>query len=269
MSVRKSDEQNLNEMLQDMKANTPITQTAPGGTARAVLEIFNQRLSTTYDYIDDKMMMAYVSTATGIYLDMIGELLDCTRLPNETDGNYRYRITQKVYVAAKSNETALKALCLQVDGVNDVIFTPYTHGMGSFTVHVISDELDTPIQLINQVQSILDENQAAGVRGIAAKPILIPVDVIIRTVVTSGVTQQEASSIAYDIKTKVESYIKELGMGSPIRSMDIYQIAYRARVAEVSIENIKINDREISGSPSEYAIQWDARYYPRDVKVIV
>jgi hypothetical protein len=267
--VRKEKEQNLDEMLEDMKSNTPITKTSAGGVARSMLEIFNERIDNTYDYIDANIIASRFSTASGSILDSFGELVGCTRLPNETDGNYRYRITQQSYIAAKSNETAIRMKCLEIDGVNDVTLTPYTRGIGSFTVHVISSDIDTPDDLITKVQKVIDENQATGVRGIAAKPILVPVDIVIRLVLASGVTSQEGNSITYSIRSKIESYIKGLGMGNPINTMDIYHIAEMTRIAEASIETVKINSRTVTGSQAEYLCKWDERYYPREVTVIV
>lgn len=265
---RKDKNQNLNEMLDDMKNNTPITKTSEGGMARSLIEIFNERIDDTYDYIDDNIYASRFSSASGSNLDDIGELFGCTRLIDETDGNYRYRITQQGYVAAKSNEIAIRMKCLEVEGVRDVILTPYTRGIGSFTVHVLSDELDTPDDLINKVQKVINDNQAAGVRGVAAKPKLIPVDITIRLVLSSGVTSQESNSIAYDIHSKIETYIKGLGMGNPIKIMDIFNIAEQPRIAETSIEVVKINSRTITGSQTEYICKWDERYYPRDIIIV-
>jgi hypothetical protein len=266
--VRKEKDQTLSEMLDDMKANTPITQTAEGGVARSLLEVFNERLDNTYDYADTGIAMAFLSTSSGSNLDKIGALLDCTRLTNESDTNYRYRISQQVYVAAKSNETALKLKCLTIPDVVDVIMTKYTYGIGSFTVHVISDELNTPDSLVAQVQSILDSNQAFGIRGVATKPKLVPIDVTIRLVMNSGVTSQESNSIAYTIKTKIEDYITSLSMGSSVESMKFYQIADQSRIADVSVESVVIDSKVISGSPTEYTCKWNERFYPGTIKII-
>lgn len=268
MATREDKTEVLNGMLEDMKNNTPITQIAEGGLARSILEIFNERIDTTYNYVDDLSPMAYVSTATGSYLDRIGELVDCERLSNELDENYRYRITQQVHVAAKSNKDALVLKCLEVEGINDVILTPYTYGIGSFTAHIISEDLDTPDELVLQAQAILNENQAAGVRGIAEKPELVSIDIVVRLVLMAGVTSQEGRSISYDIQTKIEDYVKELGMGNSINSMDIYQIADSAKVAEVSVESVKINSKEIDTLQPEYSIKWNERCYPREIKII-
>jgi hypothetical protein len=256
-------------MLTDMKTNTPITQTAEGGTARSVLEVVNERLDDTYDYVDIGISAAYVSTATGNDLDKIGALLNCSRLTNESDTNYRYRVTQQVYIAAKSNKIALKLKCLAVSGVTNIIETPYTYGLGSFTFHVISNDLDTPDSLVRAVQAVIDENKAEGIKGIAAKPKLVPVDISVRLVLAPGVTTQEGNSISYDVQSKIEDYVNDLGMGTPINSMDVYQIAGQSRVTEVSVELVRINNRVVGGSPTEYACKWDERFYSRTIKVIV
>jgi hypothetical protein len=92
---------------------------------------------------------------------------------------------------------------------------------------------------------------------------------VIRLVLASGVTSQEGNSIAYSVRSTIESYIKGLGMGKTIKVMDIFHIADMPRIAEASIESVKINSRSITGSLVEYACKWDERYYPREVTVIV
>ena len=255
-------------MLENMKNKTPITDTSEGSIGRGFLEIFNSRIEDSLDYVDDTFIMAYVSRAIGSSLDLVGELVDCDRKVNESDDNYRYRITKQVHIAAKSNREAIKAKCLEVEGVKDVYLTRYTHGIGSFTVHVVSDEFDTPDSLVNQVQAVIDENQAEGVKGVAAKPKLVPIDIVIRAVPVSGVSKEESSSIAYDIKSKIDEYIKQLNMGQPINSMDVYRIAKNSRIAETSIESLKVNSREVSKSLSQYNVRWDEKCYPRQLEII-
>ena len=67
------------DSLADLSQNTRITRLGPGGLARSLLEAVNRRLAEAYDTFDLNMAQAFVSTATGQYLDLIGGLLGVVR----------------------------------------------------------------------------------------------------------------------------------------------------------------------------------------------
>jgi uncharacterized phage protein gp47/JayE len=69
----------LNESLVALTAQTKISQLGPGSKARALLEIINSRLAAAYQYIDQRLANALLASATGIYLDFLGDILACPR----------------------------------------------------------------------------------------------------------------------------------------------------------------------------------------------
>ena len=114
--------------------------TSPGAIAKLFMNIVNQNISNLYDTLTVNHIRAFVTTADGAALDAIGVLVQCFRLKDETDDNFRYRIVNQCLTLATSNETAIRLTALTVEGVNDVILKPYSMGAGSFTVIVLSDE---------------------------------------------------------------------------------------------------------------------------------
>ena len=86
MAYSKSYETLIRESLNDLRANTNITQLVPGAKARALLENFNSRLAGAYQYFDNSLVNQFLSSATGDFLDLIGDLLSCPRL-NATFAN--------------------------------------------------------------------------------------------------------------------------------------------------------------------------------------
>jgi uncharacterized phage protein gp47/JayE len=68
------------ESINDLSKNTSITRLSPGGFARAILESINRRISEAYDVFDLNLARAFVSSAPGQYLELIGALLGVTRL---------------------------------------------------------------------------------------------------------------------------------------------------------------------------------------------
>jgi uncharacterized phage protein gp47/JayE len=71
----------MTDSISDLSTNTTITRFAPGAIARSLLEATNQRLSEAYEIFDVNMAQAFVSAATGQWLDYIGILLGVTRIP--------------------------------------------------------------------------------------------------------------------------------------------------------------------------------------------
>jgi uncharacterized phage protein gp47/JayE len=69
----------ITDSVEDLVSRTNITRLSAGSIARALLESVNIRLSEAYDSFDINLARAFVSTAPGQYLDLIGILLGITR----------------------------------------------------------------------------------------------------------------------------------------------------------------------------------------------
>lgn len=131
----------------------------------------------------------------------------------ENDNNYRYRISNATLSAEKANETAIRLAALSVDGVADVHMSPYARGMGSYDVLVIPTEGLADSTLIAQVQDAIEEVQAYGIRGTAAAPGVVPVDIEVRVIFVEGVTDGEQESIRARVKTAIERYVVSIPIG--------------------------------------------------------
>lgn len=69
----------LQDSLDTLNSNTGITQTTPGGKARAILEIMATEHGRLAESFDIEIAEAFVRTASGDSLDLIGELVGVTR----------------------------------------------------------------------------------------------------------------------------------------------------------------------------------------------
>jgi len=69
------------QSLEDLSQFTNITRLGVGGKARALLDAVSKRLEEAYDTFDVNLARAFLSSAPGQYLDLIGELLGEPRLP--------------------------------------------------------------------------------------------------------------------------------------------------------------------------------------------
>ncbi len=262
----KKESQIFEEMMAELEQTTGINDNSPGAIARSILEVINRKLNSFYRYFDEYAAMIFVSVAEGDYLDMIGQLLNCTRLPTELDHNYRYRITNQAFSAAAANRTAIRLKCLSIPGVKDIIMTPFTRGSGSFTVHVITDELDTPEAIMQQVRSAVLEIKAEGVRAIISKPLLCPIDLEFSAALQSrSNTPMESASLT--MKEQIKDHVDKIGIGEPIFIQKIMAIAMLSQdISEVYLTSFKINEEPMI-IRDRYQLNWDERPYLRDVKV--
>jgi uncharacterized phage protein gp47/JayE len=80
MAYTKSYDNLMQESLAALTSQTNITQLVPGAKARALLEILNTRLAGAYQYLDQTVLNLWLATATGTYLELLGDLLACPRL---------------------------------------------------------------------------------------------------------------------------------------------------------------------------------------------
>jgi hypothetical protein len=238
------------EVLADLQARltekTDITNVDPGSVARTFLDVLSEEFYEFYSELDLSVTMGFVSTATGSYLNMIGQLLNCPRNAGETDDNYRARITNQVYIVAGANLTSIRLKGLTVDGVKDLVFKQYTHGAGSFTCYVISQTPDTDRSTLSAVQSIIDDTKAYGVYAEVLSPVLIPVELMVRLVFSNDVSTAEKGTIRQNASMALGNYIGNLSMGdSFILNEAIQQIMdVSPKIIDLDIYGLAINNTQ-------------------------
>jgi uncharacterized phage protein gp47/JayE len=255
-------EEELNAYALEMLGKTNISNDKPGARARIILEIENKVLRSYYSALDFNVTMAFVSKAKDAFLDEIGALLNCTRVEGEDEENYRYRITQQVYVAEGCNQTAIRLAALSVENVVDVVLTPYTFGTGSFSVHVITDSLSTLPDTVRKVQEEMDKVQAFGVKGTAVAPKTLSVGCGLILSFAIGVSDKTKRSIASDTKRAIKSYINSLSMGEELVMSSIIQIARDA--GKNKVKDAVISRMEVDKQPillNNYIPYWDEKLY--------
>lgn len=86
------------EMVIDLTSNTRITRTSPGSKARAIVEIVGRNLNQAYKIFDLNFARAFLSGASGKYLDLIGEILGTPRLGSEIANADASTAIQKFFV---------------------------------------------------------------------------------------------------------------------------------------------------------------------------
>ncbi len=189
--------------------------TTPGGIAKLFADILNKNISDFYETLTINHMQAFVTTATGDFLDAIGVLLNCTRDTDnsETDDNYRNRITHQVLSLSMANETAIRLVVLQVDGVEDVILKRYSHGPGSFTVLPLINSSYDVATVIAAVEEAVLKVCSYGEKIVVKAPSIKYVKMTISLIFSINTTDVEKQNTAVAVRENVIDYINSLSAG--------------------------------------------------------
>jgi len=103
------------ESLEDLAINTNITRLSAGGIARGLLESVNKRMAESYSTFDQGLARAFVSSAPGQYLDLIGTLLGVEREASVAANVDAETEVIKLYVDSGTFG--------DINGSNDIVFS--------------------------------------------------------------------------------------------------------------------------------------------------
>ena len=230
-----------------------------GSIAKLFMNIVNKNIANLYNTLTVNHLRSFVTTSDGKALDAIGKLLCCTRLENETDDNYRYRITQQCLVLATSNETAIRLTALLVDGVTDVVLKPYSMGAGSFTVIVLSDEDVTSTGILEAVRKKLLDVHGYGIRYNVITPTLTYVSIKQHLYIKDNISDMEKQEIRYNVQLALADYLSNLTIGEDIVVDKITQIIMNVSNNIVEESNVEFR---INGEKALYVNQ-SCRWFER------
>jgi uncharacterized phage protein gp47/JayE len=186
---------------------------SPGSIAKLFLNIVNSNIADLYTTLSVNHLRAFVTTADNDALDAIGSLLQCYRLKNESDDNYRYRITNQCLTLATSNYTAVRLTALTTDDVEDVVLQEYSMGAGSFTVIVITNSDVTPQEVLERVDARLKDVHGYGIRYNVVSPTLNYIKLTQQLYFTDNVSDIEKQDIRYSVQQVIMDYLANLKIG--------------------------------------------------------
>lgn len=264
----KSSDEMLQEMMTDLQEKTGINNFNPGSVARSLLETYNRSMNTAYEYLNLYAGMTFLSTAEGPYLDMIGYVTNCFRRAGENNENYRFRISKQVFSAATANKTAIRLACLSVPNVVDVKMTPYTHGSGSFSIQILTDELEPSPSTLEAAKKIVEDVKAEGVRAMVSIPRPVPLDLEFSFSYRKG-SNTSSDVLSQQAKTKIQQYLDSMGIGAELSIQKIISeaMAHEA-IDQLLLSSFKIDNEHII-IREMYPLKWDERAYIRNVQLKV
>lgn len=259
-------EQLQEEALQRLQ-NTPLRDSGPGSVVRLLLAVVNSVLAEYYQQLDVIHMNSYVSTASGDFLDLLGEIVHCKRRENEPDDEYRYRISQQALADATANRMAIRLAALSVEGVKDVIFHEYALGTGSCALYVIIDDISQQDSILAAVKENVESAKATGMRIEVLTPKLIPIGLKMALIFKGGTLDLDRQSITSFVEQTVAAYLNSLYPGNPVVIDDIigravsagaYDSSSESSIAEVCILALTRDGKEVS-IEDQYC-RWNERF---------
>lgn len=211
----------------------------PGAICRLFLSVVNNRIAAAYRALTVNHIRAFLSTADGEALDMIGKLLNCQR-NGDTDENYKFKISKQCLVLASSNETAIRLAVLSVEGVADVKLKPYGMGAGTFVVIVVVDNSVTnPDGVIKAVEKQVAGTVGYGIKPRITTPTLTRVKMKFKLYIDESVSDFDAQTIRYDVQYAISQYIENLNIGEDIIIDQITQEIMNVSDSIISHQNIE------------------------------
>lgn len=186
---------------------------SPGSIAKLFLNIINSSIADLYTTLTVNHLRAFVTTADSDALDAIGSLLQCTRLDNENDDNYRYRITNQCLTLATSNYTAVRLTALTTEGVEDVVLKEHSMGAGSFTVIVLTNKDVTPQDVLDEVSNRLKDVHGYGIRYNVITPTLNYIKLTHQLLFANNISDIDKQDIRYAVQQEIVDYLSNLKIG--------------------------------------------------------
>jgi hypothetical protein len=262
--LKKDIDQLMDESLVEAKG-MGLTEEDAGGVVRLLLYLFNKRLAAYYETFDLNMTQALVSNASDFYLEKIGRLVDCTRQNGEDTEAFRYRMTKQIQIVASSNYTAVRLAILSVEGVQEVKLKRFTHGTGSFSAYIVSEDPITPQAILDEVNAKINMGvEGYGIRAEAFRPVIKPIELKIRLIFSNTVTDLDKQLATAQAQEAVKTYINSRNVEESIIIEDIRKLiqAINPGISEIIFFYFKISNRPVVVTDQSCA--WNERFVESD-----
>jgi hypothetical protein len=254
----------INEKTQERLKEIGLT-TSPSGIANLLLSIVNEEIAVLYSALTASHLNSFLSFAEEDYLDNIGYLLNCTREEGETDDRYRVRISNQVLNMASSNETSIRESLMMINGIQDVVIKEFTHGTGSFSVYIVTQEEETPEEIIEKATEIINKSKGLGVKFEVYSPKIVPVELRGRLIFKKEASESEKGSIKTNAVNTIKDMIGRMNLGDLFNPMEIKNeiIKLSDLIHSVDIYHFKFNEKVTTLSPQQ--LKWNERCVPAKI----
>lgn len=247
--IVKSKQEMMERVLQETEYRMGVNATSPGTLMRTFVEVLTEEFYDFYEVLEMVRKNAFLSSAEGLHVDLIGELVGCEREVDETDLAFRERIRTQVDVVAGGNETAIRVKALAVPGVADIRLEEFYEGPGSFACYVYAEPGQAGAALVSQVEKSLAENKSYGVSVTVLEPEQIVVDVVIELLLKEGLGEARKTFIKNEVNRVLMEHVG--GIGSEdlfVNELEQRAISVAGEVRDAQVVLVRLNGQERSVS---------------------
>lgn len=205
-----------------------------GSILKTLIEAIALELVEIYkkaDYIDEN---ARLSTASGVYLDRIGELFGVIRTENEPDSIYRMRIIEKVTAQKTSSKSYILSELKNINNIGFLDIVEHSYGPGTFTLYYRPNEPENDYQVRNDISKKLTEIVPVGVYYKIVHPEVINISI---NLVVTGEYDENL------VQKAVKDYINNIPTGGTLYTGKIVNAAMDIN----GVKNCFIHSIELDG----------------------
>lgn len=131
----------------------------------------------------------------------------------EDDESYRFRIRLKLQSTGGAGEVDIRAVVLQIPGIQDIVFKPLA---GTYLVYVYGISPSVPPSLLRLVQVAIDSKTAYPLTGTATVPDLIGISLATSLHLKSGLSTLDQSAVVAAAQQAASGYINNLSVGQEV-----------------------------------------------------
>ena len=202
------------------------------------------QLYQIYEAIENNKKPYLFTQQVGKELDDTGAFVGITRLDNESDENYLYRLSAWTYDHASCNATSIDNKCKELVYSTGHNYVPYTKGIGTGTIYLIplsysEEDIELAInEAVEKVSLVIDPTSRVEFR--------VPDPIAIKLVAYLDVkSNSDKEAIKNQIIYKIKDYINGIAPGEYMYLGEINKLGLSVDGVEYfNIVQVYENDEE-------------------------
>lgn len=244
--IIKTQKEMTDRILSEVEKRIGVNASGAGTIVQTFTEVLVEDFYDFYEELNLVNAMAFLSTSEGVYVDLLGDLLNCPRQAGEADGTYKQRIRNQVYTVAGGNLAAIRLKALAVPGVSDITIEEFTNGPGSFTCHVFGMVGQPSAQLVEAVRQAIANIKSYGIEIDVRAPKETTVALGINVMFKDTAGASERAYIRDTVGRNVATYINGLEMNETLIINEVIQVVMGTndKILDCELIRLDVNDQE-------------------------
>lgn len=173
----------------------------------------SEALSEAYKEIEDNKNPHIFTNLKGEDIDKMAILINCPRMPNESDSSYLYRCMRWTMINASSNSTSIESALSNLEYSSIATYVPYTSGTGTATVFLIPKDYDDIDNCIPEAKRRLGSviSPDSYISYVISTPMLVEISCYI-----SFEDDVDQDSVRSNINEKIKEYVNNIAIGGTL-----------------------------------------------------